>query len=192
MPDPEKPVGKTVTLSEAELKAMLHEAATAGATQAMESGGGIGAPRLLKRVTERRVDVRRIDGKVVLGYRNRGSDARPIYVYEKTNPRDPTQKVLYVDLILEGGKPGESLSVDYKEFRTDSERVTCKVVRVEEKEWTLQQGLVKRKEVDGYSSVELDFDVPVDIVGKVRQYVVQIPDQDHREVMVHENYVNIA
>lgn len=155
-------------------------------------GAGGGTTRLLKRVTERRVDVRRVDGKVVVGFRNRGSLARPVYVYEKTNPKDPTQKLLYVDLILEGMKPGDALSVDYKEFRTESEKVTCKVLSTEEKEWELNQGMVKKKEVDGYSMVELDFDVPVQIIGKTRFFTVEMPDQDHREVKVHENYVNVA
>ncbi len=171
---------------------MLKQAAVDGASQALERGEGVAAPRILKRVSERQVDVRRVDGKVVLGYRNRGSDARPIYVYEKADPREPSKKNLYVDLILEGMAAGEALTVEYKEFRTESERVTCKVVNTEEKEWEINQGMVKKREVDGYAMVELDFDVPVDIIGRTRFFTVELPDQDRRTVRVHENYVNIA
>lgn len=156
-----------------------------------------GTRRILRAITERRVEVRMVDGKVVVGYKNRGSDNRPIYIYDKQNPADPTNphnRLLYVDLILEGMKPDDTpISVNYKEFRQESTRVQCKVAATEEKEWVINQGVVRKKEVDEYSTVELDFDVPLDVVGKARFFTVEIPAEHGgpRKLVVHENYVNI-
>lgn len=156
------------------------------------NGESQGSTRILRRVTERKVTVRMVDGKVVLGYGNRGSDTRPVYIYEKPDPKDPTQRIQFVDLILEGAK--EVSSVNFKEFRTESARVECKILKTDEKEWTINQGVVKKKEVEEYSSIELDFDVPLDVVGITRLYTVEIPREfgGPRNVVVQDRYCNIS
>lgn len=151
---------------------------------------GTGTLRVLRRIKEHNVIVRRIDGKVVLGYKNRGYEGSPLFIYTKPDPKDPTQKLEYVDVILEGMKTGESMTLPYGDFRKQSERVTAKVIDTKEQEWEMNQGMTKKKEVDGYSMSELDFDIPMDVIGKVRLYTVELPGG--HQVTIHENYVNIA
>lgn len=149
-------------------------------------------PNVLKKITDRIVSLRFVNGKAVIGYKNRGVEARPQYVYEKKDPIDQTKTVLFVDLILEGET--EAFPIDYNEFLREAERVECTVKKVEETEWTINQGYVKRKEVDEYSTVELPNDVPVDIVGRSRVFTVNVPSNGAsapRELAISEHYVNI-
>jgi hypothetical protein len=148
--------------------------------------------RVLRQVTDRYVEVRLVDGKVVLGYQNVGSETRPSYIYQKPDPKDPKQMLDYVNLILEGEE--KPFSIDYKQFRTESDQARCKVVESKEIPWRITQGMVKKKEVDGYSTIEVDFDVPLDVLGVTRLFVVEIP-KDHggpRNVKIQEGFVNIA
>lgn len=178
-------------MTKEELDALIAE----GVKRGLESFGDGGSTRVLRRVTERKVEVRMIDGKVVLGYKNRGSQQRPLYIYDEPDPKDRRQMIQYVDLILEGMKEGDApLKVQFSQFRIESDRVKCRVINVEEKEWIINQGIVKKKEVEEYSSIELDFDVPLDVIGRTRTFTVEIP-KDYggpRNVSVHEAYVNIA
>lgn len=182
-------------ITDAELKELLENSRLlAQRVKDLEGvvGDGQSAPRVLKRITERRVVVRMVDGKVVLGYHNRGTEARPAFVYEKPNPKKPSESINFVDLILEGMQKGEYITVEDREFRRETEKVTCKIVRTEEKEWTINQGTVRKKDVEEYSMIELDYIVPVDIVGKTRWYVVELPEEKgRREVTLHESMVNI-
>lgn len=157
-------------------------------------GGDGGTTRLLRRVTERRVSVAMIDGKVVVGFRNVGSETRPQRVYNKQDPKNPRETIQFVDLILEGMKGNDKLTVPYTEFRKESEKVVCKIIETKEHEWVMNQGTVKKREVEGYSMLELDYDVPLDVVGKVRLYTVEIPESHGgpRKVTVHEDYINIS
>lgn len=154
----------------------------------LETEGGIG--RSLKPIKERKVTLRRIDGKVVVGYKNRGTKDSPVYIYTKPDPKDPTQRVEFVDIILDGAEQDAVVTLPYAQFRKESERVDAKVVETKEKEWEVTQGNVKKREVDGYNLIELDYDIPVDIIGKVRLYVCELASG--QQITVHENYVNIA
>ena len=181
-----------VEISRGEIEALLAEVKGLRATvEKIESGEGLADARVLKKITERTVTLRRIDGKVVVGYRNKGVENKTQYVYEGPDPKDPVKRTLFVDLILEGMAPEAALKVEYREFLAESERVVCKIISTEEKEWMIEQGTVKKREVDGYSMVDLDLDVPIEVTGKTRWFTMRLPDQDHREVKVHEAYVNI-
>lgn len=182
---------ETLTITREELTALIKDGVAKGIEGMAEQGS---TTRILRRITERKVEVRLVDNRVVLGYKNRGSENRPVYIYEKPDPKDPKQNILFVDLILEGAKEGEVFPVEYKQFRTESARAICKVVKTEEKEWLINQGVVKKREVEEYSSIELDFDVPLDVVGKARFFTVDVPKDfgTPRQVTVHESYVNIA
>lgn len=149
--------------------------------------------RTLKRVTERKVEIRMVDDKAVVGYHNRGTLNRPTYVYAKQDPANPTQQINFIDLITEGMKEGEYITVQDREFRRETERVKCKVVKVEEQEWILNQGTVRKRAVEEYSMVEQDYEVPVEIVGKTRWFVVELPvERGARRLKVHESMVNIG
>lgn len=183
---------KVVTLTIAEIQAMIAEGVKNGIAAAQPEGYAQGNARILRRNTDRKVEVRFIDKKAVLGYFNRGTDNRPQYIYTKPDPRDPRKEIEMVDLVLEDSK--EALSVEWSQFRKESARSMCKVVKTESKEWLLNQGTVKKREVEEYSSVELDFDVPLDVVGQARFFTVEVPADfgTPRQVTLHENFVNIA
>lgn len=180
-----------ITIDRDELNTLIADGIKKGLEGMAEQGS---TTRVLRRVTDRKVEVRLIDNRVVLGFKNRGSENRPVYIYEKPDPKDPKQNLAYVDLILEGMTNEEKFEVDFKQFRAESARAICKVTKTEEKEWMINQGTVKKKEVEEYSSIELDFDVPVDIVGKSRFFTVELPKEfgGPRQVTISEQYVNIA
>lgn len=183
--------GKTVTLTVAEIQAMIAEGVKNGLAQNQE-GYAQGSARTLRRLTDRKVEVRFIDKKAVLGYFNRGTENRPQYIYTKPDPKDPRKEIEMVDLVLEGSK--EAMTVEWSQFRKESAKAQCKVVKTESKEWLINQGVIKKKEVEEYSSVEMDFDVPLDIVGQARLFTVEVPSEfgGPRQVTIHENFVNIA
>lgn len=153
---------------------------------------GDGGARVLKRVTQRQVEVRMVDKKVVIGYVNHGTDKSPVFWYKKPNPRDAKEMLDMVDLVLEGAK--EALPIEVAQFRKESQRVKCNIVKTEEKEHVINQGVVKKREVEEYSSIELDFDVPVDVISKTYLFTVNVPSEygGPREVKVGESMVNIA
>jgi hypothetical protein len=156
----------------------------------LREDGSSPSRRILKEVTDRTVKVAMVDNKMVVGYANKGVESKPQYVYEKPDPKDPKNMLLYVDLILDGEK--DPVSVNYNEFIDQAERVKCKVIKVEDKQWKIQQGWTKKKEIDGYSTVELDFDVPIDVIGVTRFFTVELPvDRGGKQITLHESYINL-
>lgn len=155
-------------------------------------GEGAGSSRMLKRVTQRIVEVRMIDGKVALGYVNHGTENSKSFFYEKPDPKDARNMITMADVVLEGSK--EALSIDWKQFRKESKRVKCKILKTDEKEWIENQGTVKKREIEEYSSIELDFEVPLDVIHKSYFYTVEVPKEfgGPREVVIGESMVNIA
>ena len=177
-------------LLENQRKLMAQNAEILEENKKLREEGGAPMRRTLKCVTEHKVRIRMVDDKVVIGFKNRGVEGKPVYVYDIQDPQDLKKRILYVDLVLEGQK--EPMPVAYKEFMEQAEEVKCKVISKEEKEWTIRQGWTKKKEVDGYSTVELDFDVPMEVVGKIRTYMIALPaDKGGREITVHEDFINL-
>lgn len=174
-----------------ELQALIADAVKNGLAN---SGGKVdGSTRVLRKITDRKVEVRFVDNKVFLGYLNRGTESRPQFIYTKPDPKDPRKDIEYVDIVLEGdAKP--VLGVIWRDFRKESARAFCRVIKTESKEWFINQGVVKKKEVEEYSSVELDFDVPLDVVGQVRTFTIEVPEEfgGPRTIEVNENFVNLA
>lgn len=148
-------------------------------------------PRVLKKVTEKKVRLRTIDGKVVVGYRNRGTEAKPLYIVEKVDPNDKNNRILYVTLILEDKT---ELEVNYNEFLIESPSTEALVKETEEKEWVIEQGTTRQRQYEEYSMIETDVIVPVEIIGKTRFFTVEVPETAEmkaRHLTIHENYVNI-
>lgn len=153
-------------------------------------GDGTPPRRVLKEITERKVSLRRIDGKAVIGFRNRGSKDRPQYVYDRINPQNKDERLQFVDILLQGmTEPSQAIPVNYNEFLIDSERVVCLVKYKKETPWKMEQGVTKSKEVDGYSMVELDYDIPIDVIGVATTYTVELPEGG--TIVVPEAYVNM-
>lgn len=130
-----------------------------------------------------------VNGKAFTGYVNRGSDMRPVYVYEKSNPLNPNKRDSFVDIKLEDGTTVPGMS--YIEFLRESEKVECEVVDVKETPWSIDQGLVPRRIETGGQFVETDTMVPVRIKGVSRTFVVKVPNRPDT-IEIDEQYVNIA
>ena len=154
-------------------------------------GDNAGSARILRKVTNRTTEVRMVDGKVAIGYVNKGTDKSPSYWYEKPDPKDPRKMVDMVEVMFEDGK---TLELQRSLFAKESQRVRCKVLKTDEKEWIENQGVVKKREVEEYSSIELDFDVPLDVIHKSYWFTVEVPKEfgGPREVRVGESMVNIG
>ena len=120
-----------------------------------------------------------------------GTDRRPRYIHDKPDPLDPKKNVNYVDLILEDETV---MSIKHEEFLEDAERVRGRIVNVKEEPWSQNQGETRKKEVDGYSLIELDYVVDLEVKGVTRTFTIELPadfDAEQRKVEVYENYVNI-
>ncbi len=74
-------------------------------------------------------------------------------------------------------------------FLSEADAADCLVTNVKEEEWIINHGTVRRKLVDGYSLIETDEEVPMDVVGKTRTFTVALPDGT--SVMIPEGFVNM-
>lgn len=150
-----------------------------------QSGGVYKAPS----AKERTATVSFVNGKPVIGYVNRGTTTKPMYVYEAPDPQNPRDRKLYVDLILEGQK--DPVKVGYMEFMTEAEHKECLIVKIDKDAWEQTQGVTEKKEVpEGeYYMTASGIVVPVEIKGEIRWYTLRMADG--KEIKLHERYVNI-
>lgn len=129
-----------------------------------------------------------IDDKPVLGFANRGSEARPTFIYERPHPTDPNKRIGYVDLRVEG--EDSPISVEYTEFMREADARELLVVDVKEEPWTIEQGTVSKKIWNGDAMVETDQLVAVRAKGVHRTFVVERPGGGE-PITISEDYVNI-
>lgn len=138
-------------------------------------------------VKENTVRILFVDGKAVKGFANRGTDDRPTYVYEKTDPQNPKENVLHVDVLFHGeDKP---VSVPYLDLLRDSLREECKIKKTDVKPWDIVQGQTTQKVVKDYATEETGILVPIKVIGETRVFTVALPDG--KEMEIHENFVNM-
>jgi hypothetical protein len=200
---------KKIEISEGDLQTLLKQnEALMAENRALAERGGSGEEKIdkmdtrgiLKRLsTEKKTCVILfVDGLPVVGYKNKGTVLKPTYTYYRKDPNDPKNELMYVDLILYGKEEeAQGLAISYKEFLEGSEKVRCRILQTEKKEWTITQGVTSKKEVDGYRMVVLDVDVPVEIKGEIRWVTVEVPEayplpDGAKTLRIHENYVNIT
>ena len=145
-------------------------------------------PKVFKQIKDRKVRVVFVNGKPVIGFVNRGTESRKSYTYEKPDPNDKNNRLLYIDLILQGEK--EPISVNYNEFLREGERVECIVKDQEKTPWTIEYGHVRQKAVEEYSMVETDVLVPVEASGYNITFKVEIPKTG--EILeINEEFINM-
>lgn len=181
--------GKMVSISEADFKELLRQNAEMISALKQNGSNFVGVRR--NPTKERNVSVLCIDGKPVIGYVNRGGDEnRPTFIYEGPNPDDPKDRILFVDVILKG--MDKAVKLNYVDFLREAERKICKVLKTEEKPWSVEQGEVEvTEQPDGeYYTRGTGIYVPAGTKGVTRFYTVEMPD--HSELTLHERYVNIA
>ena len=142
----------------------------------------------MHRAKDHNVKVRTIDGKVVVAYNNIGTESAPSYIYTKEDPSDKRKQKEYIGLILEDSE--DVIEVGYKEFRTQSEKVTCFVEEIKKDETPVIEGLVEKQEVKEYSMQGQGYDVPLEHIIVTRDYLVKI--SEGHSVWVNEGVINIA
>ena len=141
----------------------------------------------LKKVLERTVRVTFVDGHAVIGFVNKGSETQKIYVVAEPDPNDRNKELLFVELILQG--VDAPVRVNYNNFLKQAERRACKVKDVKKSVWTIDQGTVRQKVMDGFSLVETDLIVPLEVTGETRTYEVEIAPGTN--LLINEAYVNM-
>lgn len=138
-------------------------------------------------IKERTVRIMFIDGKPVQAFANRGTDARPNYVYSKPDPDDPKERILFVDVLFLGeDKP---TPVPYNDLLREGEREECKIVKEDKKEWDVTQGQTTQKVVKDYATEETGVLVPIKVIGETRVFTVKLPNG--KEMDIHEKFVNM-
>jgi len=138
-------------------------------------------------IPESTVRIMFVDGKPVKGFANRGTKERPLYVYEKRDADNPQERVLFVDILLEG--KDEPIPVNYNELFREGLREECPVIDTKNKEWKIVQGEASKKVIKDYTMTETGVVIPMEVRGTSRIFTVKLPNG--KEMDIHENYVNM-
>lgn len=133
--------------------------------------------------------VRFLNGMPLIGLKNVGTEDAPVRLIEVVDPQT-RKKSLQADAIfldLKTNKP-QVHRLNWLEFVTNSEKKMIQPMKTNEEQWEIEQGVVRKREVDGYSTLELDIEVPVTVEGTIRTFIF---DFDGVVVPIHEDYINI-
>lgn len=119
--------------------------------------------------------LRKWNDKFVLGYENKGTEKRPLYVYNEYNV-NTRENVQFCNIILEGEET--PIKLEYVTFRRDAETIFVKKVSQKEDEKVTVQGYVHKKDFNdsGYGMFETMVQVPVEVIEKVYTYTVETED----------------
>lgn len=150
-----------------------------------------GAGERSKIVTEiktRTATVMFIDGKAVVGLVNKGSDKRPVHLYDKPDANRKGEYFLYADIILQGEEKATSL--DWNEFLQHADRAECKIVSVEDIPWEIIQGETMKRVIDTDYKIEVDAPVDVVVRGVNKLMTMQLPDGS--QVKIDAQYLNMS
>ena len=187
-----------ITMSVAEVREMLEGqrksdemiAALTEKVNGLLASAGSTTPTLARNtVKQRTAGIRFVNGKAVIGFKNRGVENKPLYVYQRPDPNDTSKRVLFVDLILDGEK--DPLPVNYNEFLTEAETRQLEILRTIDEPVVVEQGVVRRKEWIGDELIETEVIVPVGAEGVYRQYVLS-DKENQKELVIAEEYLNMG
>lgn len=184
-----------VTMPKSELEALMKTIKDLSTrVQNVESGRSdideLSGKARMKVTKEREIGVRFLNGKPLIGLKNVGTESAPTKLVEVTDPHNQRRRYLQAEAIFLDPKTSktEVVRLNWLEFVQNSEKRKLKVVKTNEEPWEIEDGVVRKREVDGYSMVELDIEVPVINEGSVRTFIV---DVDGIAVSIHEDYANI-
>lgn len=179
-----------ITISSSELRELLDS--NRKLMQKLAESEKEDVPTLLrKEVKESTRRVTFVGGKPVIGYANRGTATKPQFTYERPDPENPKESILYIDVVLKGEK--EALPIRYKELMNEAEHVECKLLRTDEIPWEVLQGMIEAVELpegDKYRMEGKGYQVPVGATGVKRVFTVELPSGE--ELSIADDYVNIA
>lgn len=181
-----------VEVDKADLKALMEQNKNLMARmEQLESGQGeqIFDPEGTK---EREVTLLYVDGQPIVGFKNRGSEERAQYVYNKRDPNNPNEMLQYVTVLVRNPDSDEpkQYELEFTELLRNADKRNHKVIERKTKPWTKNQGQVTRKKIDGYSMTETGMVVPVNIKGEIAYYTLELEDGEELEIL--EDYVNLA
>lgn len=177
---------KTVNISEEALKKLIGEIET---LKQMVTGGV--QTEKAQETEYRKVKVRFIDGKPIVGLANRGSERNPVYAYEIPDPFNKGDKKLMLDVILLGDK--NPIALPYNDIVNEAEAYDCKIVNVKEFPWQIDQGEVERVDVkfDKFRSESTGEYVPARVKGVRYEYEVEDPLNEGQTIKLSEKVINM-
>lgn len=164
----------------------------------LDSNAVAQSPNLQVRKKQRDFDyfVRKWENKIVLGFVNKGTEKRPLFVYNIYNKETRAQEQ-FIDLILKDEK-GNNTSieekVDYIVFLRDAEKVKARMLKKEEKEDVKEFGMIPKKEMaeNGYGMYETMVMVPVEVVSKTYVMTLKLPeDEGGEEIVMSSDWLNL-
>lgn len=136
--------------------------------------------------------LRKWEDKVVLGFANKGTEKRPLYVYSIYNKETRLQEQ-FVDLILKGEKNNVE-KIDYITFLRDAEKIKARMISKVEHEDIKEYGMIPKKEMaeNGYGMYETMVMIPVEVVTKTYTMTLKLSDEDGGdEVVVDSQWLNL-
>lgn len=128
---------------------------------------------------------------IVIGFANKGTEKRPLYIYSLYNDVTRLQEQ-FVDLILKGGKKVNK--VDYITFLRDAEIVKARMISKVEHEDIKEYGMIPKKEMaeNGYGMYETMVLVPVEVVSKSYTMTLQLPeDEGGEQLEISSEWLNL-
>lgn len=150
-----------------------------------------GLPRILKRNKDSFVGILRYNNKYFVGYENKGTEVKPLYIYKEYDEKAREQiEKCHVILVDENGKENKPLKVNYVDFLRDAEKVLVKVKQKKTDEVIQEQGTVFKKDFtdNGYGMFETTVQVPVEVISERNTYVVEL--ENGNEIELPENVIN--
>lgn len=127
---------------------------------------------------------RKWQDKYFIGYENIGKPNNPKYVYDIYNPQTREMEQ-FCNVILDGEE--KPIKLNYVDFVRESERVKVKIKKtIELPDLVITQGYVQKKDFadNGYGMFETMVSVPLNVITKQYNYLIEV--EDGRELEVTE------
>lgn len=144
---------------------------------------------ILKKITARTMTVKTIDDKIVTGFVNKSKHPRlQKFIYKDSDPSDPSQKIDFIDLILEHDEKNPVKMV-YTEYMTEVPTYQATVIRTNDKEVAEPKGPpIERVELKDYSMTGTGIFVENEVIYVKRTYDLKL--ETGREITLDESMVN--
>lgn len=122
------------------------------------------------------VQLRFVDEKPIVGFRNVGTETRPKYFYTEVDPNDKNNRITYAEVYLLNEET--PIKIPFVEFIRESEARVCEIVSVKNEPWTTNQGITPKRVLApaGNNMMETGQNVAIEIKGVKSTYVLRSPE----------------
>jgi len=129
-----------------------------------------------KGTKEKLVKLRRWNGDLVIGWKNMGTEKKPLYIVSEYD-KERRMNVEYRFVLLKNN-PEKAIKVENLVFLQESETVLCKETGLEKKEIVTTHGSVFKKDFvqNGYGMFETQVEVPLEVVEHELFHTVVLED----------------